>query len=1141
MTGRRPFPGVVRRCLLVLVWIWIAGAADAAGLDAVWSGGAGNWSNAGLWSGGVVPNNASGNTFTVFVDGGKPAGSQVTLDATSTITGLIIDAGDALIQNNGVGLVLQGPAVSNDGIWTLKSTGALTDVRMVGNTVIAGSGSIVMDKNAANRLFSNGAVLTQEAGHTIRGAGQVLVDVGGMVNRGTVVADQARTLTVDPNVLGVVNTGVLRSTGTGSTLGLLAGSYANTGGVIEAVAGSQVEIAAGAVITGGALRGLDGGTIALRGGTIAGASTAGLLAVMNGEGASISGALVNDGVWALGSSGLLTDLRLLGGASVFGAGSIEMGNHLKNRLFTEGTTFTQGAGHTIRGAGQLLVNVGGMVNDGTVIADLPTPLTVDPNVLGVVNRGTLRAAAGGTLVLDAGTFTNTGGVVEALDGSEVQLLQGAVIAGGEVRSSDGGVVLPAGGTLTNVTTSGTIVQEDGRDAVASGTLTNDAAWELRSVGALTNLVFVQGATVGGTGSIAMGAHVNNRVYTEGTMLTQEAGHTIRGGGQLLVNVSGMVNRGAVIADQAVPLTVDPNQLGFVNRGVLRAASGGTLQLAAGSFDNVGGTIEALAASRAQIGAGATIGGGVVRSQGSGVTAMQGGTLSNVTASGSVRQDNGDSAFATGRLTNHAVWTLNSAGGLTNLVFAGGATVAGTGAIAMGNHANNRIYTDGTVLTQEAGHTIRGAGQLLVNVSGMVNRGTIAADLALPLTIMPSSLGLVNEGTLHAAGSGGMVVGDGPFETSGTVRIDAGSFLNKAGDYRQTAGTTAIDGGALIVGGMVDLRGGVLSGTGTVTGNVVNAGDVEPAASTAALGVTGNYTQTGTFRVRLGGVPGGNAFSRLQVSGTAALGGALDVAIDEGVRPSAGTVFEVLTCGTRVGEFAEARGLEHATGVAFALSYTGTGVVLEVIHEAYTPTPTPTATRTPTRTATATPSRTPTPTNTPTPTLTHTATTTPTQTATRTPTAPTGTPTHTATPTATATPTPTRTRTATATPTATPTQTATRTPTATPTPTQTPTATATATPTWTATATPSVTPSATLTPTATATPTATPTPMPPLGDVNCDWMVTAADVTALLQLAVSGSPDQCGTADVNGDGPIDARDLGPLVALIFSEPFGPPGP
>ena len=934
-------------------------AALAATINATWNGGAGSWSSASQWSGGVVPNNGGGNAFSVFIDGGNPIGSTVTLDTSVTVGNLTIDSGDHLDQIDSPTLAIAGGTVVNNGLWTVNTSGHLTDIRLNGGITLSGTGSIVMN----NALF------------------------------------------------------------------------------------------------------------------------------------------------------------------------------LANRILTDNTVFTQSAGHTIRGGGQLLADSGGMINQGTVIADQPRGLIVDPNALGFVNAGLLQAQSAGTLSLTAGTFTNTGGTIEALDGSAVEIRSGAIIVGGELQSSGSGVVLPQGGTLSGVTTHGDVRQDNGQSVVITGSLTNNGTWAVNTTGALTDLHFNGGATLTGTGSIVMNnaLFLANRILTDGTVLTQAAGHTIRGGGQLLADSGGMVNQGAVIADQPSGLIVDPNLLGFANACRLQA-NGGTLSLTAGTFTNTDGIIEALDGSAVEVRSGATVVGGELRSSGTGVVLPQGGTLTNVTTTGAIRQDNGRSIVITGSLTNDGMWAVNTSGAPTDLHFNGGATLAGTGSIVMNNalFLNNRILTDNTTFTQATGHTIRGGGQLLADSGGMLNQGAVIADQPSGLTIDPNTLGFSNAGEVQVMSGSSMTINPGAFATSGAVSIAAGSSLSRSGDYVQTAGTTTLAGGTLSATGLIDIQGGILSGAGSISGNVANAAEVTPSPSTGILEVTGNYTQAaaGALSIGIGGAVAGTGFAQLKVSSKATLDGTLNIAVVDDYRPTLGSTFQILSFGQRNGTFATVNGLMQVDGLVFSITYSSSSVTLEVVQEA--PTPTPTPTQTPTPTPSPTPTQTPTNTVTPTPTATPTATATPSST-------PTASPTHTATatptPTVTVSRTPTATRTSSATPSITPsrTVTATVTPTATITPTPLPSDTAT----WTPTPTPTGTVTQTPTPTPTPPPTATTTPtlVPCVGDCDGNRAVTVDEIIRGVNIALGNSPlEACPAFDVNGDGEVTVDEI---VLAVNQALFGCP--
>ena len=120
-----------------------------------------------------------------------------------------------------------------------------------------------------------------------------------------------------------------------------------------------------------------------------------------------------------------------------------MGNHDRNRVLNGSATgtLTNAAGHTIQGAGQLGVNLIGLVNQGLILANQPTPLVIDPSAAGLINTGTLRATSGGTLQLtgNVGSFNNTGGTIEALAGSQVVFQSGAVVTNLTSNVLNGGI------------------------------------------------------------------------------------------------------------------------------------------------------------------------------------------------------------------------------------------------------------------------------------------------------------------------------------------------------------------------------------------------------------------------------------------------------------------------------------------------------------------------------------------------------------------------------------------------------------------------------------------------------------------------------------------------------------------------------
>jgi hypothetical protein len=159
-----------------------------------------------------------------------------------------------------------------------------------------------------------------------------------------------------------------------------------------------------------------------------------------------TGGLTNNGALRVNAGGSYTYLRFNGSQTLFGAGELVLNDNSLNLVQLLGTqpVLTQAAGHTLRGAGQLLYNTGDLINEGTVLAQGVNALKIDPRNA-FVNRGTLRAEGAGGLELDAAAYTNTGHTVEAGDGSKVVLKYGARLAGGTLMTEGTGRIWPQDG------------------------------------------------------------------------------------------------------------------------------------------------------------------------------------------------------------------------------------------------------------------------------------------------------------------------------------------------------------------------------------------------------------------------------------------------------------------------------------------------------------------------------------------------------------------------------------------------------------------------------------------------------------------------------------------------------------------------
>ncbi len=123
-----------------------------------------------------------------------------------------------------------------------------------------------------------------------------------------------------------------------------------------------------------------------------------------------------------------------------------------------------------------------------------------------------------------------------------------------------------------------------------------------------------------------------------------------------------------------------------------------------------------------------------------------------------------------------------------------------------------------------------------------------------------------------------------------------------GNYTQTAGTTTVNG--TLIANTVSVQSGTLAGSGMIQANVVNAGSIGLGAGREVLTIKGNFTQAagGVLDLAVAGNTPGTQYDQLNVTGTAILGGTLNVAIINAFVPAAGTSYQLMMFGTHTGKF-----------------------------------------------------------------------------------------------------------------------------------------------------------------------------------------------------------------------------------------------
>ncbi len=830
--------------------------ATGGGILTLTGSGAGGFDN----TGGTI-RALSGST--VNLSGASITGGTLTTIDTGVINlngngvlSNLTNAGTVLVSNANSG-ILAG-AITNNGEILLNSTGANTDLMIIGVTTLAGDGTVTMGPSGYSRFYSTSAhdsqLLINGEDHTIQGAGQLGVNYFSLDNQGLITANQAGgTLSMDLRESAATrsNSGTFRAEN-GGTLNIhSSGVIDNTGGVIEALDASdesRVIIGSGTTIQGGTLQTTGNGVIDLESnGALADLTNTGTVRLANAKNGILAGTITNNGEILINSTGANTDLMISGETTLAGTGTVTMGPSGYSRFLATSAHDSQllinGEDHTIQGAGQLGVNYFSLDNQGLVTANVnggTLSMYLRSTAPTRSNSGTFRAENGGTLnIHDSGVIANTGGVIEALDASNL-IIHNTTIQGGTLQTTGSGVIdLESSGALEDLTNSGTVRVANAQNGILAGTITNNGEILINSAGANTDLKISGETTLAGAGTVTMGPGGNSRFLAmsaaDSQLLINSEGHTIQGAGEIGYNHFSLDNQGIVTANQTGgTLSMDLRESAATrsNSGAFRAENGGTLNIHdSGVIANTGGIIEALDASNVIIGAGTTIQGGTLDTTGTGFIDLRGyATLENLTNTGTVRVVNGQDGALAGAITNNGEILINSTGSTTELRISGAVTLAGDGAVIMGSNSTYSRLTgvSGTaganVLTNGSDHTIQGNGRIGMNYMGLDNQGLITANQSggsLSIDLYADNPTRVNSGTLRA-------------QNGGTLNIhDSGVISNTGGIIE------ALDASNVIIGAGTTIQGGIVDTTGTGIIDLKNNGALE------------DLTNTGTVRVANG--------------------------------------------------------------------------------------------------------------------------------------------------------------------------------------------------------------------------------------------------------------------------------------------------
>ena len=909
------------------------------------------------------------------------------LDGTSTHP-VTITSGSTVQLTAGETMYLEGSIV-NDGTIFQNTSSYGTTLEFVANTTLSGGGKVTLSNDGSNVLNTNtvGTTLTN-TNNTISGVGNIgnddglniINDSAGIINANV----SAGTLFVEPGTqagISTTNLGLMEASG-GGTL-YLEDTFTNTGGTVEALAGSTVILGSTDFI-GGTLTSVGTGVIYSYNATLDGTSShpitissGSTVELTAGYIMYVGGSIINEGTIFQNTSSYGTTLEIVANTTLSGGGKVTLSNDSSNVIDTNtvGTTLTN-TNNTISGVGNIGNQSGlNIINQGTIDANVTGgTLTVQPlngSTGTTTNTGTMEATNGGILHVDD-TVTNTGGVILASGtGSEV-ILYGSTINGGTLTSSSGGAFYAQNTPYLNGVTisSGSSVDiQSGQELILEGTITNKGTINIESTSYGSTLYIDGNVTLTSPGKVILTATGSNFIDGNGGILTNQG--TIEGRGNVGNGDISIVNTGTIEANETganapSTLIIDTNSNGFTNNsgtknGTLSVSNKNTLIIEGGPLNNYNSATGELT-------------GGIYKV--TGTLEFNAGTLGIVTndanitltsATGKILNTNeGDASALSGFNDNASGGTFT----VDSTTFTTGGNFTNSGTLGVGSGAKFAVgasgadsltnFNSGTSTLTGGTYILTGTGQIQFNNGGDAS-DIVTNDAKITLAGVDTTKSNFIDQTganalanYNANGSTGSLTlttdrnftTGGSFTNAGTVDVQKSTGtghtqLTITGSYTQTGGTTTVDGllttsaGINISGGFVYGNAGTLTGNFDLTGGTLNPGDGVKKAG--KLSITGNYTQSGAgiLDIDLGGTTAGTNYDVLNISGLATLGGTLDVDAIGTYKPTAGQQYDILNYGSVSGGFSSVD-CTFSNGDGCMITYDGTEAILTITAAAPAP-------------------------------------------------------------------------------------------------------------------------------------------------------------------------------------------------------------
>ncbi|WP_431470279.1 autotransporter-associated beta strand repeat-containing protein [Sphingosinithalassobacter sp. LHW66-3] len=819
-------------------------------------------------------------------------GTLVLTGTNSYSGGTTIGSGTLQIGNGGTVGAITGNVVNNATLAFDRSDafvfgGAISGA---GALVKAGGGTLTLTGSA-----THGGGTTIAAGTLRVGAGGTTGSLAGNVtNNGTLAFDRSDSLTVAGNIAG---SGALVQAGSGTLV--LAGAATHGGGT---------------TISAGTLRIGNGGTTGSIAGSIA---NAGVLAFDRSDAATFAGTVTGSGRVVQAGSGtlLVTGALAHGGGTAITQGTLQLGTggslsgvvDLAGALaFARADAFDfagsiSGAG-TLRQIGAGALTLSGNSSGFTGATFVTAGRLAVNGVLGA-SQSTLDVQGGATL---AGTGT-IGGRVALADGATLAGIQGQTLAMGALALSSGSIVdvtLGGSGTQALFSVAGDLTLDGTLNVTDLGGFGVGVYRLFDYAGALTDRGLAIGTLPGG--SSADDAYVQTAVANQ-VNLVNSSGVTLHfwDGGNAANANNGSVDGGSGSWSNSGRNWTGAD--GRVNNAMTPRPGFAIFQGAAGTV-RIDGSAGAVIATGMQFASdGYRLAGDALMLSGERAIVRVGdGSATGAGFTATIDAAIGGSAALV--KTDLGTLVLTGANSYT------GGTIVQAGTL-VGNAASIRgdIDTAGTVVFDQAGDAsfggaISGSGTLVKQGAGALRlTGTNSADWSLLAGDLVSTSALFT-GDLDIAANAtftfdqatngvyaGSITGAGSirFLGGGVVQLTAASSGFQGLTTIGESGTsTMLSVNGTLGGRLFVASGGTLMGNGTI-GSTTVEGTIAPGNSIGALRVDGDlvFGASGTYQVEFN--PLGQV-DRIDVTGTATLGGARVVAIGSGGNYAPQTDYTILT-------------------------------------------------------------------------------------------------------------------------------------------------------------------------------------------------------------------------------------------------------